>query len=318
MQDLLDRARAETGLQDFGDDAFLEGLGIPTAALRSEARLNARGEAYIYSRIVGHLSQRLPGRGLGTPASGDRRRAGDRAAVRAGPAAHRVDGAEFPARAGSRHPVPCAAGKSPPVPTAVHRRGRRPRIPREVPKVLAGSRTHVPVDTNGPMECLDLMALVSESQSSRRSRRSLTYSRWLVDRADFTSTYRYHRPGSRCWHGASRRGRGVPRRRRTCSHWLPRRSVPRCPVRDDPPRPDRCACLCRRCVRRRRRVDSPIIWTAGTSANSTSRSGPPGCGGCADSARVRPGHASSTSTSPRWPSTPREVRRLYMPGWADR
>ena len=66
MQDLLDRARAETGLQDFGDDAFLEGLEILTAALRSEARLNARGEAYIYSRIVGHLSSGSRSR-TGTP-----------------------------------------------------------------------------------------------------------------------------------------------------------------------------------------------------------------------------------------------------------
>ena len=59
VRDLLDRARAETGLENFGDDSFREGLEILSAALRSEARLNARGEAYIYPRIVGHLSQRL-------------------------------------------------------------------------------------------------------------------------------------------------------------------------------------------------------------------------------------------------------------------
>jgi len=52
-------AVAQTGLEDFGDDSFREGLELLLASLRNEARLNAQGEGYIYARIVTALSQRL-------------------------------------------------------------------------------------------------------------------------------------------------------------------------------------------------------------------------------------------------------------------
>ena len=52
-------AVAQTGLDDFGDDSFREGLEVLLASLRDEARLNARGEAFMYPRIVTALSQRL-------------------------------------------------------------------------------------------------------------------------------------------------------------------------------------------------------------------------------------------------------------------
>src|SRR5262249_35602723 len=57
--DLMADAVAETGLDDFGDDSFREGLEILVRALGHEARLNAAGEAFLYPRIVGHLAQRL-------------------------------------------------------------------------------------------------------------------------------------------------------------------------------------------------------------------------------------------------------------------
>src|SRR4029079_18359031 len=40
-----------TGWNDFGDDSFREGLEILVKALRDEARLNDRGEGFIYARI---------------------------------------------------------------------------------------------------------------------------------------------------------------------------------------------------------------------------------------------------------------------------
>jgi hypothetical protein len=52
-------ARAQTGLDDFGDDSFREGLEILVRSLRNEAQLNATGEAFVYPRIAGHLAQRL-------------------------------------------------------------------------------------------------------------------------------------------------------------------------------------------------------------------------------------------------------------------
>ena len=52
FDDVVGRAVAQTGLDDFGDDCFREGLEVLLASLRDEARLNARGEGYIYPRIV--------------------------------------------------------------------------------------------------------------------------------------------------------------------------------------------------------------------------------------------------------------------------
>ena len=58
-EELLDAARADTGLDDFGVDDFREGLEILVRALREEARLNSMGETVLRQRIVGHLKQRL-------------------------------------------------------------------------------------------------------------------------------------------------------------------------------------------------------------------------------------------------------------------
>ena len=58
-EELLATARAETGLEDFGDDSFLEGLQVLVRSLRDEAHLNAAGEHLLRQRIIGHLRQRL-------------------------------------------------------------------------------------------------------------------------------------------------------------------------------------------------------------------------------------------------------------------
>ena len=57
--ELMDAAVAETGLDDFGDDSFREGLEILVRGVADEARLNAAGEGYLYPRITGYLAQRL-------------------------------------------------------------------------------------------------------------------------------------------------------------------------------------------------------------------------------------------------------------------
>ena len=56
---LLDVAKDQTGLEDFGSDSFLEGLEILVQALRKEANLNAQGDSVLRERILGHLTQRL-------------------------------------------------------------------------------------------------------------------------------------------------------------------------------------------------------------------------------------------------------------------
>jgi hypothetical protein len=56
---LMDAAKAETGLDDFGDDYFREGLEKLLAAAATEVRLNERGQATLRARAITYLSNRL-------------------------------------------------------------------------------------------------------------------------------------------------------------------------------------------------------------------------------------------------------------------
>jgi hypothetical protein len=190
---LLQEARATTGLDDFGDDSFREGFEILVTGLENEARLNARGEQFVYARVLLHLRQRLqveewyrrhpeideesidaPLFGVGLPRTGSTALSFLLAKDPAVRYLHSWESAE-----------PC------PPPSTVH--GGDPRIPPGVIELWAGSRHHVPQDPNGPAECLDLMALDFTSQIFQAYAHIPTYSQWLVDRADFTSTYVYER-----------------------------------------------------------------------------------------------------------------------------
>lgn len=189
--ELLTAAVDRTGLADFGEDSFREGLEILVRALRDEARLNARGEEFVYRRIGLHLSQRLqvehwyrrhpeidderigaPLFGLGLPRTGSTALSFLLAQDRDVRYLRSWESAQ-----------PC------PPPSTV--RGDDPRIPPGQRPALVGSRHHVPTDVAGPMECLDLMALDFKSQIFQAYAQIPTYSQWLCDSADFTSTYRY-------------------------------------------------------------------------------------------------------------------------------
>ena len=56
---LLDDARENTGLSDFGDDPFREPLGVLLRSLREEAPLNALGREMFRRRIGESLETRL-------------------------------------------------------------------------------------------------------------------------------------------------------------------------------------------------------------------------------------------------------------------
>jgi hypothetical protein len=190
--ELMAKAVERTGLDDFGDDSFREGLDILVRALNDEARLNARGEGFVYGRIGNHLCQRLqvedwyrrhpeiddvpidkPLFGLGLP--------------RTGSTALSFLLAQDPH---VRYLRSWESGQPCPPPSTVH--GDDPRIPPEQ-RVVAGSRHHVPTDVHGPMECLDLMALDFKSQMFLAFAQIPSYFEWFVDEADFTSTYGYER-----------------------------------------------------------------------------------------------------------------------------
>lgn len=190
-EELMANAVARTGLDDFGDASFREGLEILVRALHDEARLNATGEAFVYPRIQGHLEQRLqvedwyrrhpeiddvpvlaPLVGLGLPRTGSTALSFLLA---------QDPNVRFLRQWESTQPCP-------PPSTVV---GPDPRIPHAVVET-AGSRRHVPSDAEGPMECLDLMALDFKTHIYQAFAQIPSYSAWLLD-ADLTSTYAYER-----------------------------------------------------------------------------------------------------------------------------
>lgn len=190
--DALKTAVTQTGLTDFGDDFFREGLGVLLASLRDEARLNARGDAFIHQRIVGYLAQRLqvedwyrrhpdiddqaidaPLIGLGLP--------------RTGSTALSMLLAQDP---DVRYLRRWESSQPCPPPSTVQ--GVDPRIPPDKGEKV-GTRYHVPADTHGPMECHELMALSFTSHLFQSFAQIPTYSAWLIEKADLQSTLQYQR-----------------------------------------------------------------------------------------------------------------------------
>jgi len=191
-REVQDAAVAQSGLDDFGDDSYREGLEILLAALRDEARLNARGEAFICQRIIGYLDQRLqvedwyrrhpeidderiesPLIGLGLP--------------RTGSTALSMLLAQDP---DVRYLRRWESSQPCPPPSTVE--GIDPRIPPDKGEMI-GTRYHVPADTHGPMECHELMALSFASHIFQSFAQVPTYSAWLVEKADLQSTLSYQR-----------------------------------------------------------------------------------------------------------------------------
>jgi hypothetical protein len=189
----ITRAAVEqTGLDDFGDDSFEEGLAILLSSLRDEARLNARGEAFIYARLTGYLAQRLqvedwyrrhpdigetpikaPLIGLGLPRTGS---------TALSMLLAQDSDVRYLRRWESSQPCP--------PPSTVQ--GADPRIPVDKGEKL-GTRYHVPGDVHGPMECHELMALDFKSHIFQSFAQIPTYSTWLVEKADLQPTLAYER-----------------------------------------------------------------------------------------------------------------------------
>jgi hypothetical protein len=198
-QQLLDAAQAETGLHDFGDDSFREGLERLVASLQSEASLTEVGEQGMRGLVVHLLGQRLqledwyrrhpeiddeaieaPLIGLGLP--------------RTGSTALAFLLAEDPGARSLRlfeGTAPC-----PPPSTVV---GPDPRIARAeaqsamMDQLLPRMAALVPSTPTGPYECQDLMGLDFKSWYFQAYAHVPSYSRWLVYEADLRSTYRYER-----------------------------------------------------------------------------------------------------------------------------
>jgi hypothetical protein len=190
-EELIDTAVTQAALSDFGGDSFREGLRQLTSSLRTEGRLNAAGEAVIYPRLVSHLVTRLQVEDWYAqhPETDD------------APILSPLIGLSLP-RTGStalsfllaqdpevRYLHISESGQPVPPPSTV--KGNDPRAtPLYSEKI--GTKDHVPSDAEGPMECLDLMALDFRTMIYEAFARIPSYARWLNDE-DLTSTYAYER-----------------------------------------------------------------------------------------------------------------------------
>ncbi|MFC5744260.1 sulfotransferase family protein [Actinomadura rugatobispora] len=197
--DLIEAARTQTGLDDFGDDSFREGLERLVRSLHAEARLHTAGQETLRGLIVNLLAQRLqvedwyrrhpeiddepverPLIGLGLP--------------RTGSTALSFLLAEDP---GARSLSRWEAEKPCPPPSTVS--GSDARIERSRAVVEREKREEkrrralVPASATGPTECLSLLALDFKSQMFQGLALVPSYSSWLLHEADLTSAYRYER-----------------------------------------------------------------------------------------------------------------------------
>jgi hypothetical protein len=197
-EELVAAARDQTGLDDFGADAFRDGLDRLVDALRREADLNELGEVVLPHLIVTLLSQRLqvedwyrrhpeiddepveaPLIGVGLP--------------RTGSTAVSFLLAEDPHARSLRRWE--AAHPCPPPATVV---GPDPRIEQAKAEAVVQAELAprlaalLPSTPTGPEECQDLMALDFRSHYFQAFAYIPSYSSWLRD-ADLTSTYAYER-----------------------------------------------------------------------------------------------------------------------------
>lgn len=196
--ELMDAACVQTGLDDFGDGSFREGLDRLVDALRREATLNDMGRAVLPYLVTNLLAQRLqveewyrrhpeiddepivaPLIGLGLP--------------RTGSTALSFLLAEDPNARSLRRweaanpcpPPSTVAGPDPRIDQAIAAQAAQDEI---APRLAA----LVPSTPTGPEECQDLMALSFRSHYFQAFAHIPSYSSWLRD-ADLTATYAYEK-----------------------------------------------------------------------------------------------------------------------------
>ncbi len=191
--DLIEEAKSNTGLSDFGGDSFREGLEILVDSLNREAGLNNRGEQHLRGEILRSLEQRLR-------IEDWYRRHPEIEDVELG---EPLFGVSLP-RTGSsalsfllssdpeiRYLRVWESGQPCPPPSTVDGPDpRREEFAKRMGATVAPNRT--PSGIDGAMECQDLMALDFRSQQFQAFAMIPSYSEWLVE-ADLTSTYLYER-----------------------------------------------------------------------------------------------------------------------------
>ena len=199
IDQLVDTACARAGSDDFGGDTWREPLEILVRSLTTEAELNGIGIAAMADQIVGYLTNRLavercyaehpeiddeeivaPLFGLGLP--------------RTGSTALGYLLAQDPARRTLR--VWEAGDPCPPPETATEHTDDRIAAAQAgidlTNELFPGFAGMLPTQSDGPQECLLLLALDFRSQIFEAMADVPTYRSWRLG-CDMTSAYRYHR-----------------------------------------------------------------------------------------------------------------------------
>ena len=213
---LLERAKAATSLEDFGEDSFREGLERLIASADAEARLHERGSAAFDLQIVDLLSCRLqveqayrlhpeideqqitaPLIGLGLPRTGSTALS---CLLAEDPAARCIRGWE--AR------LPC-----PPPETATQltdpRIAEAQRAMQQRDELFPRMKIMVPSSATSPTECQTFMAYDFKSHLFLPFAQVPRYAEWLHHEADLVPTYRYVKRVLKLlqWHCPPRRWR---------------------------------------------------------------------------------------------------------------
>ncbi|UVO54250.1 sulfotransferase [Sphingomonas sp. SUN039] len=198
VTELMDRACATTGLAEFGDDSFREGLEILVEAADREARFTEMGAAAFDAQIVDLLSCRLqvehwyarhpeideqqivaPLIGLGLPRTGSTALS---CLLAEDPAARSIRNWEAQA--------PCP-------PPELEKQDSDPRIARAEAamerrdRLFPRMKAMVPSSATSPSECQTFMGYDFKSQLFQAFANVPSYTEWLNHRADLVPTYRY-------------------------------------------------------------------------------------------------------------------------------
>jgi hypothetical protein len=197
--DVLGAAREATGLDDFGDDSFREGLAVMVRSLESEADLTPAGLDQVRGQLVRTLSNRLqvedwyrrhpeideqeiiaPVVQLGLPRTGSTALGN---LLAEDPAVRSLRTWE----AGTPCPPPEKDHEHDDPRIAQAQAGMDAQLAR-VPELAA----MVPRSAAGPTECLFLLALDFRSGSAVSAKKVPSFSAWLLD-CDMEPGYRYHK-----------------------------------------------------------------------------------------------------------------------------
>jgi hypothetical protein len=196
---LLDTARANTGCDDFGPDAFREGLDVLAASAAREAAFNAVGEAAFPGMLLAALEQRLRVQDWYArhPEVADERIDAPVVVIGMFRAGTTLLSRLFDQDPGNRALLGWEAGNGvPPATPADHRTGPRVDAAHAANAMLSSLNPRVDVvhreAADEATECISVMAQDFKSLSWAAVANVPSYDEWLLA-VDQRSAYEYHR-----------------------------------------------------------------------------------------------------------------------------